>query len=184
MTPRKQAAREASEEDASLSERERLQIRRLFRWVELPRDFKGDVTDFVAANGSPHVSKIPTLKGEEWREVGATGQPAFANSWSNFGSGFDTAGFYKDALGIVHLKGLVDGPAGAGTGSGTVAFTLPEGYRPAATVRTIGVGEASGGTGVGVIDIATSGTVTLTAIGVAANAAVTDFSLNTSFRAA
>jgi len=61
---------------------------------------------------------------EDWHEVGTAGEPVFENSWVNF----DTdrpARFYKDPLGIVHLSGLIK------TGSiGTVAFTLPEGYRP------------------------------------------------------
>lgn len=67
---------------------------------------------------------------EEWTEIGVAGAPAFENSWDNVGGGYETAGFYKDPYGRVHLKGAVD------TGSaGTTAFTLPENYRPAATVR-------------------------------------------------
>lgn len=60
-----------------------------------------------------------------WREVGATGQPAFQNSWVNFGTPYETAAFYKDSNGIVHLKGLIK----SGTVN-TIAFTLPVGYRP------------------------------------------------------
>ena len=36
-----------------------------------------------------------------------------------------TAGFYKDPLGVVHLKGVLASSVGSGT-----AFTLPPGYRP------------------------------------------------------
>jgi hypothetical protein len=63
---------------------------------------------------------------EAFREVGASGQPAFENGWTNFGPNlYDTAAFYKDPLGIVHLKGTVkDGIIGS-------IFTLPAGYRPA-----------------------------------------------------
>lgn len=111
--------------DAPLSERERELLRRLFRWEEMPPAFKAALTDHVSVNGSLHVSSMPTLKGEEWREVGATGQPGFQNSWVNFAAGNETAGFMKDALGFVHLKGLIK----SGT-QGTVAFTLPEGYLP------------------------------------------------------
>jgi hypothetical protein len=59
--------------------------------------------------------------------VGAPGEPAFGPGWKNAGGGFQVAGFYK-AGGIVHLRGVVD----LG-GSSTTIFTLPAGYRPAAT---------------------------------------------------
>lgn len=61
-----------------------------------------------------------------WNEVGAVAQPAFANSWVNFGASWETAGFFKDANQIVRLKGLIkSGVITAG------AFVLPVGYRPA-----------------------------------------------------
>jgi hypothetical protein len=65
---------------------------------------------------------------EPFREVGAAGEPAFQNSWGNFGSGRTTVGFFKDQQEIVYLKGSLFG------GTGGVAFTLPEGYRPNATL--------------------------------------------------
>ncbi len=49
--------------------------------------------------------------------------PTLLNSWANYGSGYSTAGYYKDAMGIVHLRGVV------ASGSSTI-FTLPAGYRP------------------------------------------------------
>ena len=64
------------------------------------------------------------LSGEDAHIVGATGEPPFQNTWHNFGSTFSVAGFFKDGLGFVHLKGTITGT------SGTTAFTLPEGYRP------------------------------------------------------
>jgi hypothetical protein len=65
-------------------------------------------------------------KSEAFHLVGTAGEPPFQNGWQNFGSGYSEAGFFKDALGVVHLKGTIYG----GT-NGTTAFTLPEGYRPA-----------------------------------------------------
>lgn len=63
--------------------------------------------------------------GGPWREVGATGEPAFEGTWVNFAGGLATAAFYKDVLGIVHVKGSIK------TGTvNTTAFTLPLGYRP------------------------------------------------------
>ena len=62
---------------------------------------------------------------EEWRNVGETGNPAFKNSWANVGGTTPPAGFYIDPYKVVHLRGNIN------TGSsGTVAFTLPAGYRP------------------------------------------------------
>jgi hypothetical protein len=49
----------------------------------------------------------------------------FQNSWGNLGSGNATAAYFKDAIGIVHLKGIVTGGA-----AGTTMFALPAGYRP------------------------------------------------------
>lgn len=52
--------------------------------------------------------------------------PALLNSWANFGGGYNPAGFYKDRMGVVHLRGFIM--------SGVMqqsAFVLPAGYRPA-----------------------------------------------------
>lgn len=50
--------------------------------------------------------------------------PTLINSWANVVGGTATA-YYIDPFGRVWLKGTLD----TGT-TGTVAFTLPEGYRP------------------------------------------------------
>ncbi len=62
---------------------------------------------------------------EGWHVVGAPGEPPFLNGWKNEGSLGETAAFYKDHEGIVHLRGLV---GGAGL---PLVFQLPPGYRPA-----------------------------------------------------
>jgi hypothetical protein len=51
--------------------------------------------------------------------------PTFQNSWTNYGATWETAGYYKDKQGVIHMKGLVRN----GTAS-TAIFTLPTGYRP------------------------------------------------------
>lgn len=51
------------------------------------------------------------------------------NGFTSFGSGFYPAGYFKDRAGVVHLTGLVNIPATVPAG----IFTLPAGYRPAAT---------------------------------------------------
>lgn len=67
---------------------------------------------------------LPTIIAlEAWHLVGAAGEPAFQNGWINY-AGYPAAAFYKDPLGIVHLKGVIR--------NGTLnqaAFTLPVGYR-------------------------------------------------------
>ncbi|XHX78800.1 MAG: hypothetical protein RBJ76_02385 [Stenomitos frigidus ULC029] len=59
-----------------------------------------------------------SLQQEDWQT------PTFQSGWVNYGNVFNPAGYFKDSLGIIHLRGLVK------NGSGTI-FTLPEGYRPA-----------------------------------------------------
>lgn len=53
--------------------------------------------------------------------------PTLLNSWANYGGAFHNAGYFKDSLGFVHLRGLVK----SGT-TGYPIFTLPAGYRPTA----------------------------------------------------
>jgi S-layer homology domain len=69
---------------------------------------------------------VKATSAEAFHEVGAPGEPGFKNGWANVGSGGSTAAFYKDPLGVVHLKGNVFNPAS----TSSVAFTLPPGYRP------------------------------------------------------
>lgn len=52
----------------------------------------------------------------------------FENGWENYGSPFQSGQFCKDALGFVHLRGVVRN----GTLS-AVAFVLPDGCRPGKT---------------------------------------------------
>lgn len=52
--------------------------------------------------------------------------PTLTSSWANYHADYNSAGYWKDALGFVHLKGLLN----LGT-IGASMFTLPTGYRPA-----------------------------------------------------
>jgi hypothetical protein len=76
--------------------------------------------------------------------------PIFENSWVNVGSGNNPAGYYKDALNRVHLRGYIM----SGT-VGNAAFTLPAGFRPEAAVIS---GVLSNGA-IGRVDVNASGTV-------------------------
>lgn len=70
---------------------------------------------------------------EDWHEIGATDEPAFENSWVNYGGVEATVAFRK-VLGLfVVIKGL--------TKSGVInaaIFTLPAGYRPGARLSALG----------------------------------------------
>lgn len=50
--------------------------------------------------------------------------PTMANSWVRYDLTYDTAGYYKDNNGFVHLRGLVR------SGTASTVFQLPVGYRP------------------------------------------------------
>lgn len=54
--------------------------------------------------------------------------PSYVNSWVNYGGGFQDGRYRKEPGNVVRLEGLVK------SGSATTIFTLPAGYRPAATV--------------------------------------------------
>jgi hypothetical protein len=90
---------------------------------------------------------------EPFHIVGTAGEPAFQNGWMNFGGGRATVGFYMDTANVVHLKGAL-----TGGGNSTVAFTLPPGYRPSATL-TVPAADASSVSKVMVLTIDSSGAV-------------------------
>jgi hypothetical protein len=75
-------------------------------------------------------SQFAPASAEAWREVGAPGQPAFRENWSNTTFSFEdtTAAFYRDPYGVVHLKGTVAG--GTVSTYGGRLFDLPCGYGP------------------------------------------------------
>jgi len=64
---------------------------------------------------------------EGWHEIGAPGEPGFLSGWENQKSKgtTETAAFYQDRVGIVHLRGMVS------SGKEPLVFRLPPGFRPA-----------------------------------------------------
>ncbi len=109
--------------------------------VDRPMRFLGKTTDYtyydsvcwIIYNGAPLVvGRFPQMGGdlESYHIVGSGGsEPAFQNSWANFGGAHAPASFYRDPAGWVHLKGLV----ASGSSTATM-FTLPDGYCPPFTV--------------------------------------------------
>ena len=53
--------------------------------------------------------------------------PTLLNSWVNYGTAYESACYWKDKCGMVHLAGLIKSGT---TTAETVIFTLPTGYRP------------------------------------------------------
>jgi hypothetical protein len=95
---------------------------------------------------------LPGVMGpqEDWQSV-TPGM--FLNGWDNYSADFNRAGYFKDSMGIVHLKGLVS------SGTDRLIFTLPNGYRPAYTeVHTVYTILTSGTT-IGQLHITSSGGV-------------------------
>lgn len=95
------------------------------------------LADLVAAVGADIKAvnaripaNFPTNIGmDTWHQVGASGEPVFANGWLNYDAGgLRNARFRKYPDGKVRLAGIVKTGA-----SGSAIFTLPAGYRPAAT---------------------------------------------------
>lgn len=58
---------------------------------------------------------------------------SFSNSWANVGGAYYNAAYHQDVFGVVRLRGRIHN----GT-SGATAFTLPEGFRPNASMAFIG----------------------------------------------
>jgi len=76
--------------------------------------------------------------------------PTLTNSWVNYASGFNAAGYFKDSLGVVHMHGMIKN----GT-MGAAAFTLPVGYRPLAVCYIPAVSAG----GLGIVSIDSTGVV-------------------------
>jgi hypothetical protein len=103
-------------------------------------------------------AQFATSTSEAWRVVGTSGQPEFGKGlrptpmWENFDTSHNSAAFYKDSTGVVHIRGVVkwiNNTGNTGTvrlacNSNNTIFTLPQGYRPAKreVLLTVGQGNA------------------------------------------
>lgn len=76
------------------------------------------------------------------------------NSWGNYGTAYESATFWKDKCGVVHLAGLIKGGT---TTAETTIFTLPEGYRPRTAEKFFAVSMNA----ICVIDVYSSGAVAI-----------------------
>lgn len=71
------------------------------------------------------MSKSQINRGQINNSFPALTSVTYQNSWASYNEGYAPASYYKDAMGVVHLEGLIkNGTVGAS------AFTLPTGFRP------------------------------------------------------
>lgn len=82
---------------------------------------------------------------------------SFQNSWSDAGYPEPLCSYTKDAFGVVRLQG---GAIHSGNSSATI-FTLPSGYRPTGTVTFTAYGEASSTAVLSIVNIDSSGNVSM-----------------------
>ncbi len=66
---------------------------------------------------------VAQLEGEPWHYVGSTDEPAFENDWESSSLSISPA-FRLRAPGMIDVQAVMVG------GSGSVFWTMPEGYRP------------------------------------------------------
>ena len=95
------------------------------------------------ASGWQDLSILPgSVPIEPWHVVGAAGEPFLGSGWTHLGAPYNNVGFRKTPDGRVQLRGVAVPAAGAAA----IAFTLPVGYRPAATmfVPALGFKSANG----------------------------------------
>ena len=64
-----------------------------------------------------------TIAQEAWNSA------VFATNWENYNTSlYQPVQYFKDSMGVVHIRGLAK--CSTGTTPGTTIFTLPSGYRP------------------------------------------------------
>ena len=102
-----------------------LDIPTAFTLVDFRATGKGIAFGKVSESDNMEIALDLDLSGEFIQEDRQT--PTLLNSWVNYGSGYESASYFKDKCGVVHLAGMVKSGT---TTAETVIFTLPEGYRP------------------------------------------------------
>jgi hypothetical protein len=90
----------------------------------LPDHIPGLTVDDLVVAGTLNVKGTSNFNRKLFN-VGASGAPAFQNSWVNNGGGYAPAAYWKDEDGIVTVEGTIK----SGT-LGVAAFILPPGFRP------------------------------------------------------
>lgn len=95
---------------------------------------------FYAASGINNSNELMRIKGDG--NVTISGSvavesfiaPTLLNGFSNYGFGYANVGYYKDKMGRVFLRGMVNN---VNNPTGLIVFNLPAGYRPSASGRLV-----------------------------------------------
>lgn len=101
------------------------------KFDEMPEGIKAYLNDTLTVEVDAHTADNMTAHTPETPIA-----PTLINSWLNLGAGHTEAGYWKDTVGIVHIRGVISEGA-----TGNTAFILPVGYRPA---KIIGFAATSG----------------------------------------
>lgn len=107
----------------------------------------------METNGDFHVQgvlQVNSIAVPDWEDLTAS----FQNGWQDYGAGYTEAAYYKDHLGVVHLRGLI---ANGLNQQNTVICNLPPAYRPAYGHMIFAV--VNGVDTLGRVDIETDGDV-------------------------
>ena len=133
----------------------------------------------IASEVADLKARLAALESRIERPIAAASQgwqsPTLNSGWSNFGGGFASAGYYRDPLGVVWVRGLVV----AGAGAGTTVFVLPSNYRPAANMLWMTIAN-TGSLVISRLDVQSDGAVVI----VIPSSPIAYVSLNCAFRAA
>lgn len=119
-----------------------------------PDEFKSFLARYLVGNPTVRFESFQLPAVEARNYVGDTGRPAFSGAWANYNTAtHESAGYYKDPLGRVHLLGVVKSGV-----AGTAIFTLPSGYRP--KLKEMFAVITGGPDAIGRIDVGSDGIVT------------------------
>lgn len=105
--------------------------------LTLPNTFVAGATA-RAADVNANFTAVKTAVDDNDRRITALetmpafAAPTFLTGWANVDTPYMTAGYLKDAIGFVHLRGLIKRTVPGAPGN---IFTLPAGYRPSAVLQ-------------------------------------------------
>ncbi len=129
-----------------------LDIPTAFTLIDFRATGKGIAFGKVSESDNMEIALDLDLSGEFIQEDRQT--PTLLNNWVNYGSAYESANYFKDKCGVVHLAGMIKSGT---TTAETVIFTLPEGYRPRASEKFFCVSLNA----ICVIDVYTTGNVAI-----------------------
>lgn len=129
-----------------------VQIPTAFTIVDLRNTGKGIAFGKVSEKDCMEIAMDVDLTGEFVQEERQT--PILKNSWVNYGDNYESASYWIDKCGVVHIAGIIKSGA---TAAETVIFNLPAGYRPRLSEKFFAVSLDT----ICVIDVYSSGDVVI-----------------------